>query len=311
MGKEEKGTSSRRQYITGIAGLGIGAAVGYGLRGTIAPSVPSADGEVKTVTLTQTKDAPAGVAPVGGVLRVGQENEPLTINPNITMAGDPWGAQVEHMVFDRLVDVLYDRTGKSITHIPMIATKWTVEDGGKTYIFNIRKGVQIHKGYGELTAEDVAWNVNDTVGKQRARVSVFYFVKNAEVVDDYQVAIYLEEPFAPFLSTIAYQGLSIIPQKAYEDIGHEAFGTNPVGTGPFEFNKWMTGDYISLKKNENYWKDGIPMVDEVIYKPMPDLFTKTQAFLAGELDILDTADYKDIDELEKNPDIKANRWVEF
>lgn len=305
--EEETGKTSRRQYITGIVGLGVGAAVGYGIATAVTPPAP-APGEVRTVTVTETKTGPGEVAyGVGGTLRVSQAYEPITVNPNITMAGDVWGAQVEHMVFDRLVDVLYDRTGKSIVHVPMIATKWIVEDEGKTYIFNIREGVKWHKGYGELTAEDVAWNVNDTVQNKRARVSVYYFVKKAEVLDDYQVAIYLEKPFAPFLSTIAYQGLSLIPKKAYEEIGHEAFGHNPVGSGPFEFDKWMTGDYIRLKKFKDYWKEGIPMVDEIIYKPMPDLFTKTQALLAGELDIVDNADYKDIASLEQNPDLRVSR----
>lgn len=286
---EKKG---RREYLKTAGVLAAGLALG---------------GAASWIAKPTAFDAPSGSSKVGGTLRVSQAYEPITINPNITMAGDVWGAQVEHMIFDRLVDVQYDRTGKSIVHIPMIATNWKTEDDGKTYIFDIRQGVQFHKGYGELTAEDVAWNVNDTVQNKRARVSVYYFVKSAEVLNDYQVAIYLEKPFAPFLSTIAYQGLSIIPKKAFEAIGNESFGTNPVGSGPFVFDKWLSGDYIRLVKNENYWKQGIPMVDEIIYKPMPDNFTKTQALINNELDIIDSTDYKDVGSLTANPDINVNR----
>ncbi len=286
---DEKG---RRHYLKTVAVLGAGVAVG-GAAGWLLKSSGEVPGDQ--------------VSTGGGTLRVAHAYEPITINPNITMAGDVWGAQVEHMIFDRLVDVLYDRTGKSIVHVPMIATGWKNEDEGKTFIFDIRQGVQWHKGYGELTAEDVAWNVNDTVQKQRARVSVYYFVKNAEVLSKYQIAIYLEEPFAPFLSTIAYQGMSVIPKAAYEQIGHEGFGRNPVGSGPFVFKEWLEGNYVKLVKNENYWRKGLPLVDEIIYKPMPDNFTKTQALLNDELDIIDACDYKDIPSLEANPDITVNR----
>ena len=286
---DEKG---RRDYLKTVALLGAGVAVGGTAAWILKPSGEIPGGQVSTG---------------GGTLRVAHAYEPITINPNITMAGDVWGAQVEHMIFDRLVDVLYDRTGKSIVHIPMIATGWKNEDEGKTFIFDIRQGVQWHKGYGELTAEDVAWNINDTVQKQRARVSVYYFVKNAVVLSDYQIAIYLEEPFAPFLSTIAYQGMSVIPKAAYQSIGHENFGRNPVGSGPFVFKEWLEGDYVKLVKNENYWRKGLPLVDEIIYKPMPDNFTKTQALINDELDIIDACDYKDITSLEANPDITVNR----
>jgi peptide/nickel transport system substrate-binding protein len=282
---------SKRNYLKTVGVLGAGLAIGAGAGWVLKPS----DGAGGPVTTG------------GGALRVAQFAEPITINPNITMAGDVWGAQVEHMIFDRLVDVLYDRTGKSIVHVPMIATGWVTEDEGKTYIFDIRQGVQWHKDYGELTAEDVAWNVNDTVQQQRARVSVYYFVQRAEVLSDYQVAIYLEEPFAPFLSTIAYQGLSVIPKAAYESIGHENFGRNPVGSGPFIFDQWLEGDFIKLVKNPNYWKKGLPLVDEITYKPIPDAFTKTQALINDELDIIDGVDYKDVESLEANPDITVNR----
>ena len=71
----------------------------------------------------------------------------------------------------------------------------------------------------------------------------------------------------------------IVPKHLLEgkDIKSADLGKSPVGTGPFKFVEWKKGQYIRLEKNENYWRKGLPYIDRVVGRFIPDASTRTAA----------------------------------
>lgn len=264
--------------------MGVGGAVGY----------VAAPGKVQVVT-----ERVASRTPYGGTVRIGVSSEAAVLNPFFG-SGDVNNMQLVGNVFNTLVNI--DRNGN---FVPELATSWWQPDP-LTWRFNLREGVQFHKDYGELTADDVAWTVNTIIQEKKPQSFLFGSVKGAEVLDKYLVQYNLSAPFGPFLATAIRQGSNVISKKAYTEKGEAAFGRDPVGTGPFEFVEWKSGDHITLKKFDKYWREGKPFLDELVWRPIPDTLVKQTMLRTGELDIIDRPLYKDIGTLSEEKSIRVD-----
>ncbi len=105
--------------------------------------------------------------------------------------------------------------------------------------------------------------------------------------DDYTVVFRLFEPFAPFLTSST--GLGIVPEHILRDaqgleMRDHDFSRNPIGTGPWMFNDWRSGEYISVVRNPNHWRV-VPQIDELVMKIIPDASTLEVALESAELDV--------------------------
>lgn len=280
------GLISRREFIKSAAG-----ATTMMILAACAPEVPPSASEAPaTAAIDPTVAAPS--SQTGGTLVVGQFAEPVGLNP-ITRLGDPVGDQVRGNIYNSLVT--WDAKQRKV--LPALATEWTQKDE-TTWVFKLREGVQFHGGYGEFTAEDVEFNVNYTVENKKGRVNLYSFVKGAAAIDKYTVEYYLEKPFAPFLvtTTAGTAGL-MVSKKAYDEMGEEEFNRHPIGTGPFEFVSWTSGESIEFKKFEQYYKEGLPKLDRLIFRPFEDPFVRLSALQTGEIHFMDNPDYKDVEAL--------------
>ena len=76
---------------------------------------------------------------------------------------------------------------------------------------------------------------------------------------------------------------AIVPKEEIQARG-DAFGTHPVGCGPFKFVKWVKGSEIILEKFDGYFEPGKPYIDKLVYKIMPEGSARDMAFRAKELD---------------------------
>jgi peptide/nickel transport system substrate-binding protein len=135
---------------------------------------------------------------------------------------------------------------------PDLAESWTISPDGTLWTFRLRRGVQFHKGFGELTAEDVKFSFERQI--RRAPGTRFgvnlEVIKAIEVVDPYTVQITLKafDPVFP-LRMAGYQQGYIVSKKAVEKHG-EQFKWNPVGTGPFYFDRHSPRERVVLKARE-------------------------------------------------------------
>lgn len=172
-----------------------------------------------------------------------------------------------------------------------LAEKWEMSPDATSFTFHLRKGIQWHRGYGEVTADDVAFTIarmrNPKTGS--AYGSNFKEITAVDVKDKYTVTLTIASP-NPFFHALAMAprfGGYVQPRKAVEELG-DKFRHNPVGTGPFEWSSFEPKQKAILKANPQYW-EGKPKIDilEVYY--LPETAARTLAFVKGDVDMIEGA----------------------
>ena len=180
------------------------------------------------------------------------------------LAYDSASSDICGMIFNGLVK--YD---KNVHLVGDLAESWDVLEDGLVIVFHLRKNVKWHDG-ALFTSRDVLFTYNKLIDpKVKTPYSGdFERIKSIEIPDDYTVRITYKEPFAPALSS---WGMWIMPEHLLkdEDLNKTAFSRNPVGTGPYKFKAWKTGEKIELVSNHDYF-EGRPYIDRYIYRIIPD-----------------------------------------
>jgi len=168
---------------------------------------------------------------------------------------------------------------------PDLAESWEVSNDKLVWTFKLRKGVQFHGDYGELTAEDVIFSLNKAKEKKTSSAYKEYSaIESIVAVDPYTVKITLSQKVPFFLGAVVnYHGGFILSKKAWEKLGDKA-AMNPIGTGPFAFSKYQSKRFVELKANEKYFR-GKPLIDTINYRYMPDEATRELAFDQDEVDL--------------------------
>ena len=223
--------------------------------------------------------------------------EPDTLDPHSSTLGQ--SQAISRFMFRGLTRFAI-KDGKVTTAEvePDLAESWTLSPEGTIWTFKLRKGVQFHKGFGELTAEDVKFSFERQIKKAPGtRYGVnLDVIKSIEVVNPYTVQIALTA-FDPIflLRVVGYQQGYIISKKAMEKQGDQ-FKWNPVGTGPFYFERHAPREKIVLKAFDKFYA-GRPQIDEVHWFDVPEDATKLIGLEKGTFYLLYpeavTADFAD------------------
>lgn len=219
------------------------------------------------------------------VLVVGQIAEPKSLDPHTVTAVNDF--RILMNVYDGLVRY---KDG-TLEVEPALAESWTISDAGTEYTFKLRSGVKFHDG-SPLNAEAVKFNFDRMLDENNPYRDTgpfplsFFFsaVDTVTAVDDLTVKFKLKEPYAPFLSNLAYPTGLIVSPKGVMDNGAE-FGRNPSGTGAYKFAEWEANAKVVLTRNEDYW-GGAPSLEAVIFRPITDANTRIAEMLSGGLDIM-------------------------
>ena len=164
-----------------------------------------------------------------------------------------------------------------------LAESWNISPDGLVITFKLRRGVKWHDG-APFTAHDVMFTYQTMVDPKTptAYGEDYKQVKKAEVLDDYTFRVTYPKPFAPALGSWT---LAILPKHllAGRDITQSPLARQPVGTGPFKFQEWHTGDKIFLSYNPDYF-EGRPYLNGYIYLVKPDLATMFLELKGGNID---------------------------
>jgi peptide/nickel transport system substrate-binding protein len=247
-------------------------------------------------SLVTLADPPAAEAQRKKVLNVAAK-EPDTLDPHSSTLGQ--SQAIARFMFRGLTRFAI-KDGKVTTAEvePDLAESWTLSPDGTLWTFKLRKGVQFHKGFGELTAEDVKFSFERQIKKAAGtRYGVnLDVIKGIEILDPHTVQIALKSYDAIFLlRMVGYQQGYIISKKAAEKHGDQ-FKWNPVGTGPFAFERHSPREKIVLKAFDRFYA-GRPQIDEVHWFDVPEDATKLIGLEKGTFDVLYpeavTADFAD------------------
>jgi peptide/nickel transport system substrate-binding protein len=188
---------------------------------------------------------------------------------------------------------------------PLLATEWEVAEDGLRYAFKLREGVKWHDGT-DFTAEDVAFSILALKEHHPRGRATFASVEEVNVLGPHEIELILSKP-APFLLTaFASFEAPIVPKHLYEgtNIPENPHNVAPVGTGPFTFVEWVRGSHVILKKNENYWGEGKPYLDQLIIRFIVDPAAAVAAIESGEVQVsVANVPLTDIDRLKANPNL--------
>jgi peptide/nickel transport system substrate-binding protein len=254
---------------------------------TLAASVSATPGAA-AVTVSATAQPAANQPKTGGSLRWGLLGNIVTLDGH-NYGGTP---HIFH-VFDRLI--LLD---EQLKWMPRLAERWDINTDYTQITLHLRKGVQFHSGR-ELTADDVLWNfsrVKDPSVGGGIFASYVAPIKSVESPDKYTVVITTNQSY-PYISHIL-QTLNILDPVTMQ----QPDGVNkPVGTGPFKFVEFVQGDHLTLARNPNYWRSGLPYLDQLQMPILSDPQTLMTSLEGGTLDAAINAPLRDAARLQKDP----------
>lgn len=250
-------------------------------------------------------DATDGDASTQDTLIFGRGADSSSLDPSAVTDGE--SLYVTKNIYDTLVNY-----GEQDTTIHEgLAVDWEVSDDGLTYTFQLREGVKFHDGT-DFNADAVVYNFERWA--QGSEETAPYYasmfglgeddvIEEVKAIDELQVEFTLKRPQAPFLQNIAMTPFGIASPAAIEEHG-EAFGQNPVGTGPFIFKEWKPNETITLEKNEDYFVEGAPKINTLIFQVIPDNSARLTALKTGEIDLMDGVNPSDIESIEGSDDVQ-------
>ena len=229
------------------------------------------------VTLILAGSAFTGEAVMAEELIVAQEGSPVSLDPHA--ANDGPSIKVWAQMHDNLVQL-----NEEMEIVPGLAHDWEQIDE-LTWEFQLREGVLFHNGQ-ELTAEDVKFSLERVVDPDISAPGSFIvdFIESVEIIDQYTVQLTTEEPFAPILNHLAHPVAVILNQEAVEEAGDDYGTLEVVGTGPFEFGEWSTGDYILLERFDDYFGDNAG-VESLRIRPIVEDTVRSIELETGGVDI--------------------------
>lgn len=225
---------------------------------------------------------PAPTAGGGGTLVVAIDTDPGQFNPALTTSGAVHTAS--ELMYNGLVS--YD---ESFAPQPDLALSWEILEDGALYRFKLRDDAVWHDGT-PFTSADVAYTFEEvlTTFHSRTRASVGALLESVDAPDPATVEFRFSEPYAPLMQQLDVTEAPILPAHVFEGTDPQENPANqrPVGTGPFMFSSYSPDEELVLVRNPDYFEPGLPKLDEVVMRVIPDAGSQVIALEAGEVDWL-------------------------
>ncbi len=266
-----------------------------------------------------TADTAGGEVAPAGALVFGSVGQPVNLTPGDITDGN--SIYVQQQIYNYLVGNEPGTTELA----PELATEWTPSEDGKTWTFTLREGVTFHDGT-DFNAEAVVFNVSrwwdpdfefgyrDSGALYEIWTDLFGGFKGDEAstlvdvraVDNLTVEFEIKEPFAAFPAAISsgYFGISS-PTAVQESPSYGTPSGAAVGTGPFVFDSWISGDRVTLTKFEDYWEEGMPKVDQLVFSFVEDPAARLAQLRAGTLDFTTDLTPDQLTEIESDSNLEA------
>ena len=217
----------------------------------------------------------------GGMLTVAADTEPRNLNPAMIASNGVFF--VSSKIVEPLAEMDYG-TGLR----PLLAASWEGSDDGLSFTVNLREGVTWSDGE-PFTSEDVAfsamevWKELQNVGSQ-----IFTDLESVETPDELTAVLNFSTPIpAQLIENAMPVVTTVLPEHilAGQDLAEADYNAAPIGTGPFLFGEHRPGEFYRLTRNETYWGEGMPYLDQIVYRVLPDAGAKAAALETGDIQL--------------------------
>lgn len=219
----------------------------------------------------------------GGTLVVAMGEDPGHFNPAITTSFSQHA--VANSVYNGLVGL-----DENANPVPDLAERWEVSADATTYTFHLARNVTWHDGR-PFTSADVKFTFEELLLKyhSRTKAGLEEVLEEIETPDDHTVVFRFAQPYASLLQRLDVTEAPILPRHIYEAVAdptQDEANLRPTGTGPFIFSGYTPGVEIRLARNPNYFKAGLPYLDEVVFQVIPEPSSQIIALEAGTVDFV-------------------------
>ena len=209
-------------------------------------------------------------------------------------------------VASHIVERLFDFTPEGTVE-PLLVEDFAFAEDGLTLTLELRQGLSFHDGT-PLDAEAVKFNLDRILDDEVASPFAWLLagsVSDIQAVDTYTVVIDLSSPFAPLLTHLSHSSMGIQSPTAIRELG-EDYGDQPVGTGPYRFAEWVTGEHIDLVRNDEYWGEA-PEIEQIRFLAVPESSTRMALVETGEAHVAVRVPPAHIERLEDHADVIVDR----
>ena len=191
---------------------------------------------------------------------------------------------------------------KDMKLVPVLAESIDANPEATEFVAHLRHGILFHDG-ASFNAAAVKTSFDRAANPENhlKRASLYAPIKSTDVVDDYTVKITLKAPFGAFINNLAHQAFAISSPKAIAEFGRD-LGRHPSGTGPYKFVSWST-DTMKVAKNDKYWKPGLPKVDSITIRSVPENGARIAMLQAGEANYVYPMPIELVKALSSNPNL--------
>jgi peptide/nickel transport system substrate-binding protein len=225
-----------------------------------------------------------GAPKPGGSITVAIEGEPASMDPAFDYDF------VSGLAVSSVTEGLLKFCENDTKLCPQLAESWTVSEDGKTYTLKIRQGVKFHDG-STMTVDDVVYSLNRIRDPKLASYVGWMLANVADVKapDASTVVITMSQPDALLEYALAATSAHVVNKKFVEKNG-DKYGTpevGSIGTGPYKFVEWQSGDHQKISKFADYWdKSAGPYLDDITIKIIPEPSTRVAGLQTGEIDYI-------------------------
>lgn len=233
---------------------------------------------------------PDPAAKAGGSITVTYKDDVATLDPAIGYDWQNWS------MIKSLYDGLMDYTPGTTELRPGLAESYEISADGLVYTFTLRAGVKFHNGR-EMTAEDVKYSLDRVTNPETQSPGAGFFgaiagfenagaggLSGVEVTGPLTVKITLSRPDATFLHVMALNFASVVAKEGVEAAGAD-FGKMPMGTGAFKLAEWTLGQRLVFEKNPDYWRAGVPFLDQIVFEVGQEPVVALLRLQNGEVDL--------------------------
>jgi peptide/nickel transport system substrate-binding protein len=220
----------------------------------------------------------------GGSLVFGVEAEESSLDPAVARF-DESGVLYARSLYDPLTIIAADGTVQ-----PYLAASVTPNADHTVWTITTRSGVTFHDG-SPCDAQAVANSMNHVIAGQLGTITLKPVVESVDATGPDTVTVSLKQPWVPFDYYLAggiggQVGYIVGPSVIAQSSGSSQ--VRPVGTGPFKFVDWVPNDHLAVQRNPDYWRQGLPYLDSLTFKPIVDADSRANSLKAGTIDIMHT-----------------------
>ena len=217
-----------------------------------------------------------GTPVMGGTLSIAY----TSTSPHIDIQATNQGSLSESAHY--YYETLFDRNADGEL-VGLLATGFEVSEDGLAYTFTLQPGVTFHDGT-PFDAEAVKYNFERKI---ELKLPLWESIPwdSIEVVDDLTVRVHLTAPAPHIVPVLSAKTWSMYSPTWAREVGPDGVKSTAVGTGPFMVESFLPNDTLRLVRNPNYWQEGLPYLDAVVFRVITDPNTRAALLESGEVDM--------------------------